>query len=186
MTLHVPGIGLALALRSAVQILSGCIAACAATLFWVQLTDGTEIARYLGIVIGIFIAAFGMGTTSLPLFFTLFGFYGYVDLGAIGELHPEERGRACGDAAAEDLDCAAQRDAGPLALQQEEQRERQSDAGNVERHRSDQRDHDRECVAQAAYEAAGEGHQLCLESSKDADVSGARDSHCGGLSSERP
>jgi multidrug resistance protein MdtO len=95
MTLHVPGIGLALSLlfllqrerpgvtlRSAVQILSGCIAACAATLFWVQLTDGTEIARYLGIVIGIFIAAFGMGTTSLPLFFTLFGFYGYVDLGA--------------------------------------------------------------------------------------------------------
>ena len=31
---------------------------------------------------GIFIAAFGMGTTSLPLAFTIFGFYGYVDLGA--------------------------------------------------------------------------------------------------------
>ena len=95
MTLRVPGIGLALSLlfllqrdrpgvtlRSAVQMLSGCIAACAATLLWVQFTDGTEVARYLGIVIGIFIAAFGMGTTSLPLFFTLFGFYGYVFLGA--------------------------------------------------------------------------------------------------------
>jgi multidrug resistance protein MdtO len=94
MTLRVPGIGLALSLlfllqrdrpgvtlRSAVEMLSGCITACAATLFWVQLTDGTEVARYLGIVIGIFIAAFGMGTTSLPLFFTLFGFYGYVFLG---------------------------------------------------------------------------------------------------------
>jgi multidrug resistance protein MdtO len=95
MTLRVPGIGLALSLlfllqrerpgvtlRSALQILCGCIAAFAATLFWVQLTDGTEIARYLGLILGIFIAAFGMGTSSLPLFFTLFGFYGYVDLGA--------------------------------------------------------------------------------------------------------
>jgi multidrug resistance protein MdtO len=95
MTLRVPGIGLALSLlfllqrerpgvtlRSALQILCGCIAAFAATLFWVQLTDGTEVARYLGLILGIFIAAFGMGTSSLPLFFTLFGFYGYVDLGA--------------------------------------------------------------------------------------------------------
>jgi multidrug resistance protein MdtO len=95
MTLRVPGIALALSLlfllqrerpgvtlRSALQILCGCAAACAATLFWVQLTDGTEISRYLGIILGIFIAAFGMGTTSLPLFFTIFGFYGFVDLGA--------------------------------------------------------------------------------------------------------
>jgi multidrug resistance protein MdtO len=95
MTLRVPGIGLALSLlfllqrerpgvtlRSALQILAGCIAAFATTLFWVQLTDGTEVARYLGLTLGIFIAAFGMGTTSLPLVFTLFGFYGYVDLGA--------------------------------------------------------------------------------------------------------
>jgi multidrug resistance protein MdtO len=95
MTLRVPGIGLALSLlfllqrerpgvtlRSALQILCGCIAAFAATLFWVQFTDGTAVARYLGLILGIFIAAFGMGTSSLPLFFTLFGFYGYVDLGA--------------------------------------------------------------------------------------------------------
>jgi multidrug resistance protein MdtO len=100
MTLRVPGIGLALSLlfllqrdrpgvtlRSAVEMLSGCITACAATLLWVQFTDGTEAARYLGIVIGIFIAAFGMGTTSLPLFFTLFGFYGYVFLGAWDSHH---------------------------------------------------------------------------------------------------
>jgi multidrug resistance protein MdtO len=95
MTLRVPGIALALSLlflmqrerpsvtlRSALQILGGGIAGCAATLVWVQVTDGTEIARYVGIVLGIFIAAFGMGTTSLPLAFTIFGFYGYVDLGA--------------------------------------------------------------------------------------------------------
>jgi multidrug resistance protein MdtO len=95
MTLRVPGIALALSLlfllqreqpgvtlRSALQILCGCAVACAATLFWVQLTDGIEIARYLGIILGIFIAAFGMGTTTLPLFFTIFGFYGFVDLGA--------------------------------------------------------------------------------------------------------
>jgi multidrug resistance protein MdtO len=95
MTLRVPGIALALSLlfllqrerpgvtlRSAVQMLGGGVAACAATLLWVQLTDGTEVARYLGIALGIFIAAFGMATTSLPLLFTLFGFYGFVDLGA--------------------------------------------------------------------------------------------------------
>jgi multidrug resistance protein MdtO len=95
MTLRVPGIALALSLlflmqrerpsvtlRSALQILGGCAAGCAATLLWVQATDGIEIARYLGIVLGIFIAAFGMGTSSLPLAFTVFGFYGYVNLGA--------------------------------------------------------------------------------------------------------
>jgi multidrug resistance protein MdtO len=95
MTLRVPGIALALAflfllqrerpgvtLRSALQVLAGCTAACAATLFWVQLTDGTETARYLGFILAIFIAAFGMGTTSLPLPFTVFGFYSLIDLGA--------------------------------------------------------------------------------------------------------
>jgi multidrug resistance protein MdtO len=95
MTLRVPGIALALSflfllqrerpgvtLRSAAQILSGGAAACVATLFWVQLTDGIEVARYLGMILGIFIAAFGMATTSLPLFFTVFGFYGFVDLGS--------------------------------------------------------------------------------------------------------
>ena len=95
MTLRVPGIALALSvlfllqrdrpgltLRSATQVLSGVASACAVTLFWVQLTDGTEMARYLGLVLGIFIAAFGMATTSLPLFFTMFGFFGFIDLAA--------------------------------------------------------------------------------------------------------
>jgi multidrug resistance protein MdtO len=95
MTLRVPGIGLSLSLlflmqrerpavtlRSALEMISGCMTACAATLFWVQLTDGTEVLRYLGMMIGIFIAAFGMGTTSVPLFFTVFGLFGYLDLGA--------------------------------------------------------------------------------------------------------
>jgi multidrug resistance protein MdtO len=95
MMLRVPGIALALSLlfllqrdrpgltlRSAVQMLSGAATACAATLFWVQLTDGTDIARFLGLVLGIFVAAFGMASTSLPLFFTLFGFYGFIDLAA--------------------------------------------------------------------------------------------------------
>lgn len=95
MMLRVPGIALALSLlfllqrdrpgltlRSAFQMLSGAAAACAAVLFWVQLTDGTETARFLGLVLGIFVAAFGMGSTSLPLFFTMFGFYGFIDLAA--------------------------------------------------------------------------------------------------------
>jgi multidrug resistance protein MdtO len=95
MMLRVPGIALALSLlfllqrdrpgltlRSAVQMLGGAATACAATLFWVQLTDGTDTARYLGLVLGIFVAAFGMASTSLPLFFTMFGFYGFIDLAA--------------------------------------------------------------------------------------------------------
>jgi multidrug resistance protein MdtO len=95
MTLRVPGIGLALALlfqlqrdrpgmtlRSAAQMLLGAAAACLATIFWVQLTDGTEIARYLGLILGIFVAAFGMATTSIPSCFSMFGFYGFVDLAA--------------------------------------------------------------------------------------------------------
>jgi multidrug resistance protein MdtO len=95
MTLRVPGIALALSLlfllqrdrpgltlRSAVQMLGGAATACATILFWVQLTDGTDTARFLGLVLGIFVAAFGMASTSLPLFFTMFGFYGFIDLAA--------------------------------------------------------------------------------------------------------
>jgi multidrug resistance protein MdtO len=95
MTLRVPGIALALSLlfllqrdrpgltlRSAVQMLGGAATGCAAILFWVQLTDGTDTARFLGLVLGIFVAAFGMASTSLPLFFTMFGFYGFADLAA--------------------------------------------------------------------------------------------------------
>jgi multidrug resistance protein MdtO len=95
MSLQVPGIALALSilfllhrdrpgltLSSALQILSGVATACATTLFWVQLTDGTEVARFLGVVLGIFIAALGMASTSIPLFFTMFGFYGFIDLAA--------------------------------------------------------------------------------------------------------
>jgi hypothetical protein len=75
MTLSIPGIALALSLlfllqrerpgltlRSAAQILGGGATACAATLFWVQLRDGTDVARYLGLILGIFIAAFCMAT----------------------------------------------------------------------------------------------------------------------------
>jgi multidrug resistance protein MdtO len=95
MTLRVPGIALALALlfqlqrdrpgmtlRSAAQMLLGAAAACVATIFWTQLTDGTDTARYIGLILGIFLAAFGMATTSIPSCFSMFGFYGFVDLAA--------------------------------------------------------------------------------------------------------
>jgi multidrug resistance protein MdtO len=95
MTLRVPGIALALALlfqlqrdrpgitlRSAAQMLLGAAAACGATIVWTQLTDGTDTARYIGLILGLFVAAFGMATTSIPLCFSMFGFYGFVDLAA--------------------------------------------------------------------------------------------------------
>lgn len=93
MTLRVPGISLALALlflmqrerpgltlRVALQIFSGAVVACTLTFFWVQITDGSEVMRFLGIVIGVFVAAFCMASTTIPLFWTIFGFYGLVDL----------------------------------------------------------------------------------------------------------
>ena len=95
MTLRVPGISLALALlfllqrerpgltlRSSSHIFSGAVMACVASLFWVQITDGTDVARFLGVAGGIFLAGFGMSATTFPLFFTIFGFYGFLDLSA--------------------------------------------------------------------------------------------------------
>ncbi|MEG9436276.1 FUSC family protein [Edaphobacter sp. HDX4] len=93
MTWRVPGISLALALlflmqrerpgltlRVAVQIFLGALLACIASLFWVQITDGTEIMRFVGVVCGVFVAAFLMAASTNPLFWTIFGFYGFVDL----------------------------------------------------------------------------------------------------------
>jgi multidrug resistance protein MdtO len=92
MTLHVPGIALALALlymqreRSCLtigngfQILSGVAIAAIATLFWVQITDGTEVARFFGVMFCIFIAAFCMAVTTYPMVSTMFGFYGFLNL----------------------------------------------------------------------------------------------------------
>jgi multidrug resistance protein MdtO len=95
MTLRVPGIALALAilfllqrehpgvtLRSGIQIVSSAAAACAATFLWVQFTDGTDLARFLGFIIIIFTAAFGTAATRFPLFWSIFGFYGSLDVAA--------------------------------------------------------------------------------------------------------
>ena len=92
-TLRVPGIALALALilllqrespgttfRNVLQIFAGAAAAGAATLFWIQLTDGTEVFRFIGFLLAVFAAGFCMAATRYPLFFTIFGFYSFVDL----------------------------------------------------------------------------------------------------------
>ncbi len=95
MTLRVPGISLALALlflmqrerpgltlRVGLDILGGAALACVGSLVWVQMTDGTETARFLGIVLCSFVSAFCMAGTTSPLLFTIVGFYGFVDLAA--------------------------------------------------------------------------------------------------------
>jgi multidrug resistance protein MdtO len=95
MMLRVPGISLALALlfltqrerpgltlRSGLQIVGGASFAYVASVAWVQMTDDTEAARFLGVVLEIFVAAFCMSTTTIPLFFTIFGFYGFLNLAA--------------------------------------------------------------------------------------------------------
>ncbi len=95
MTLRVPGIALALALlfllqrdhpgvtlRSGIQIVLSAAAACAATFLWVQFTDGTDFARFLGFIIVLFTAAFGTAATRFPLFWSIFGFYGSLDVAA--------------------------------------------------------------------------------------------------------
>ncbi|QHN03202.1 hypothetical protein FTO74_07325 [Granulicella sp. WH15] len=93
MTLRVPGISLALALlfllqrerpgvslRSGLNIFGGAVLACAASLVWVQVMDGTEVARFFGLLLGVLVAGFCMAATTYPLLFTIFGFYGFVDL----------------------------------------------------------------------------------------------------------
>jgi multidrug resistance protein MdtO len=95
MTLQVEGISLALALlflmqrerpslsfRVGLQIFAGAAVACGTSLVWVQVTDGNDIARFFGIVCGVFIAAFLMSATRIPLFWTMFAFYWFIDLSA--------------------------------------------------------------------------------------------------------
>jgi multidrug resistance protein MdtO len=93
MTLRIPGISLALALlfllqrerpglslKSALNIFSGAALALAYSLVWVQLTDSSEVARVLGMMLLIFVAAFGMSASTKPVAFTIFGFYGFLYL----------------------------------------------------------------------------------------------------------
>jgi multidrug resistance protein MdtO len=94
-TLRVPGIGLALALilmlqrespgvtlRNAFQIWGGAAASSLACFVWVQMTDGTEVFRFLGFLLLVSFSGFCMTATRVPLFFTIFGFYGFVALSA--------------------------------------------------------------------------------------------------------
>src|SRR5580658_722502 len=95
MTLRVQGISLALALlflmrrertslsfRVGLEIFTGSAVACATSLAWVHVTDGNDVARFFGIVLGILIASFLMSATRMPLFWTIFAFYWFVDLSA--------------------------------------------------------------------------------------------------------
>ncbi|SDF41688.1 multidrug resistance protein MdtO [Terriglobus roseus] len=94
-TLRVPGIGLALALilllqrespgitlLHTVQMFGGAATASLACFVWVQVTDGTEVFRFIGFLLLVFFAGFCMTATRVPLFFTIFGFYGFVALSA--------------------------------------------------------------------------------------------------------
>jgi len=93
MTLQLPGFSLSaallllmqrerpgLTLRAGLQILAGCALAAAASILWVQLTDGGEVARLLGIALCVFVSAFCMVASTLPMLWTIFGFYGFLDL----------------------------------------------------------------------------------------------------------
>src|SRR5271163_150556 len=95
MTLRVQGISLALALlflmkrerpslsfRVGLEIFTGSAVACATSLFWVHITDGNDVARFFGIVLGILIASFLMSASRMPLFWTIFAYYWFVDLSA--------------------------------------------------------------------------------------------------------
>jgi hypothetical protein len=95
MTLRVPGMELAvpllflmqrerpvLTLRAGVEVFTAAVAACALGLLWVQVTDGSAMARFLGILFSTFIAAFCVVSTRIPLFWILYGFYEFIDLAA--------------------------------------------------------------------------------------------------------
>lgn len=93
MTLRMPGFSLSaallllmqrerpgLTLRTGLQILAGCAGAAVMSNVWVQLTDGTETARFLGVALCVFLSAFCMAASTMPLLWTIFGFFGFVDL----------------------------------------------------------------------------------------------------------
>lgn len=93
MTLRIPGIDLALPLlflmqrerpgltfRVGLEMFGASVAAGVTSLAWVQVTDATDVGRFFGIVLGIAIASFCMATTTRPLFFSIFAFYGFLDL----------------------------------------------------------------------------------------------------------
>ena len=99
MTLRVPGVDLTLAflfllqferpglsLREAFEILLSMAFSCAVVLLWVQVTDGSAAARFVGIVLVIFVATFGMASTRIPVFCTICGLFGFVDL-ALWDAH---------------------------------------------------------------------------------------------------
>lgn len=93
LTLRVPNIALSLALlflmqrehpaltlRVALQLVAGVAVSAAVSLLYVQWTDGTEWARFFGITLIIFCGAFCIAATTLPLFWTMFAFYGFLDM----------------------------------------------------------------------------------------------------------
>lgn len=95
MTLRVPGMELAvpllflmqrerpgLTLRAGLEVFTAAVIACALCFLWVQVTDGTDGARFLGIVISTLIAAYCAVSTTIPLFWILYGFYEFIDLAA--------------------------------------------------------------------------------------------------------
>jgi hypothetical protein len=57
-----------------------------------------------------------------------------------------------------------------LALEQEEERKRERNAGDAQGHGGHKCNDDGESVAEAAREASWKGRQLCLESAESADV----------------
>src|ERR1700679_3971036 len=85
MTLRVQGISLSRALlflmqrerpslsfRVGLKIFTGSAVACATSLAWVHATDGNDVARFFGIVLGILIASFLMSATRIPLVWKMF------------------------------------------------------------------------------------------------------------------
>src|SRR5260370_7389611 len=93
MTLRVPGIYLALALlflmqrerpglttRAGLEIFAGSVCACVTSLAWVQITDGTDMGRFLAIILGIFVAAFCLAATPRPPPFSPFPLYRFLHL----------------------------------------------------------------------------------------------------------
>ncbi|MFC6646380.1 FUSC family protein [Granulicella cerasi] len=93
MTFRTPGMQLAAALlllmqrerpgltmRVALEIIVSTALALAVSCTWVQLTDGTEGARFYGVMVLIFCSAFCMVASTMALPSTIFGFYGFVFL----------------------------------------------------------------------------------------------------------
>lgn len=95
MTLRVAGLELSVALfflimrespgltlNAAIEMFASAVLALAFTTLLVQISDGSEVVRFFAVLIVIFVSALCAVSTTMPLFWIIAGFYGFINISA--------------------------------------------------------------------------------------------------------